>query len=448
MAPTNAAPNLLVIVTDEERERCGFPASVRFPNRDRIAARGVSFTAHHAQAFPCTPSRATMFTGVHAGVTGMRDNVDFRWQPAMSPSVPTLGHVLRGVGYKTAYKGKWHLGLDPDRPRSLDGFGFGYWDGTDMHGLPYEGWLRDGATAASAADWLADHGAGTEPWCLVVSFVNPHDIMLYPRFRKPFVRDWGVDTPGGDSLSTKPSVQKRWARACDATSGRVWLPRTWRMILNAYVDLHDMVDVHIGTVVDALAVSGAEDRTVVVFTSDHGDMAGSHGLRQKGAMLYRENVNVPLTVVWPRVTPPGSRCAVPTAATDLVPTLCSIAQAPVPDLPGRDLTPLLRDPMGPGVGRRDGVLVVSESRSSMGLPRPPLVCDDPRGFLRGVVTSRFKFGRYFTPGRWDRRDLHDVELYDLDSDPSELTNRALDPAMRGVRDDLDALLAELVRTEL
>lgn len=448
MDPIDGPRNLLVIVTDEERERCGFPPSVRFPNRDRIAARGVSFNAHHAQAFPCTPSRATMFTGAHAGVTGMRDNVDFRWQRAMSTSVPTLGSLLRAAGYRTAYKGKWHLGLDRESPRSLDRFGFGDWDGHDMAGRPYEGWRRDGATAASAARWLADHSAGTEPWCLVVSFVNPHDIMFYPRFRKPFVGDWDVETPVFDDLSTKPRVQRRWARACDATSGHVWLPRTWRMILNAYIDLHAMVDAHIGTVVDALAASGAEDRTVVVCTSDHGSMAGSHGLRQKGAMLYRENANVPLSVVWPRVTPPGSRCAVPTAAADLVPTLCSIAGARIPELPGRDLTPLLHDPMVTTVGRRDGVLVLSESRSSMGLPSPPVVRDDPRGFLRGVVTSRYKFGRYFTPGRWERRDLHDVELYDTDDDPSELVNRALDPSMRGVRDDLDALLAELVRTEL
>lgn len=442
-------PNVLLVLTDEERQRSGFPESVRFPNRDRLASAGVTFTAHHAQAIPCTPSRATMLTGAHSPATGMRDNVNFDWQDAMSPCVTTVGDRLRSAGYTTAYKGKWHLGLDRHNPRSLDGFGFGDWGGRDVHGRPYEGWLRDGSTAASAAGWLAEHAGDDDPWCLVVSFVNPHDIMLYPRFRKPLVRDWGVAVPADDDLSTKPRVQRRWAKTCDAIAGPVWTDRTRRMIVNAYIDLHLMVDVHIGTVLDALDASPAAADTVVVFTSDHGDMAGSHGLRQKGAMLYKENLNVPLTVVWPGVAPAGTECAALTAAADLVPTLCAIAGADAGGLPGQDLTPLLAAPTAGAVRGRDGVLVLSESRSSMGLPRPRLLGpDDPRGLMRGVVTPQHKFARYFSPGRASRRELHDVELYDIHADPGELVNLARDPGYRGVRDELDCLLSELVRSEL
>ena len=121
------------------------------------------------------------------------------------------------------------------------------------------------------------------------SFVNPHDIMLYPRFRKLRVREHGVDLPPNfsDDLTTKPVTQRYWKATCDVTAGVVRNERAWRRLINAYVDLHAEVDHHLGTVLDSLVASGCQQNTLVVSTSDHGDMAGAHGLRQKAANLYR-----------------------------------------------------------------------------------------------------------------------------------------------------------------
>ncbi len=451
-----ARPNILVILTDEERERCWWPASVRLPARERLARRGVRFTEHHVHSMPCSPSRSTIVTGQHAHRTGVLDNVDFPWQSSMDDDVATFGTLLRDAGYETAWHGKWHLSrrseleADDGAP-SLERHGFSGWTGPDVHGSPFAGHRRDGRFAEQAARWLRARSYRTRPWCCVVSFVNPHDIMLYPRFRKLRVDDWGVDLPANaaDSLADKPRVQRRWRAVCDGLAGRVRSDERWRMIANAYIDLHVEVDRHIGTVLDALAASGAEDETFVIFTSDHGDMAGAHGLRQKGAFVYRETVNVPLTIAGPGIAAPGTTCGELTAAIDLVPTLCGLAGAPVPsDLPGRDLTPLVLAPPPSGAQRpraRPGsaVLFVHDAHSSIG-PQGPT-----RGFGRGLYDGRWKYARWFVPGAQEAApDACDLELYDTYEDPHEMRNLAYTAAGAAQVADFESRVRALVQQQI
>ena len=439
-------PNLLVLLTDEERERAWWPASVRLPHRERLAARGMTFGAHHVHAMPCSPSRSTIFTGLHTHSTRVLDNVDFGWQGSMPRSVPTLGTRLRSAGYRTAYVGKWHLTTHDGLADGLEPYGFGHWIPPDRHGAPYLGHRHDGGTARQAADFLARHGHDSEPWALVVSFINPHDIMLYPRFRKLRVHDWGAELPPNfdDDLSTKPAVQRRWRAVCDLTGGRVRKADVWRMIANAYIDLCVEVDRHVGTVLDALAASGAQSDTLVVSTSDHGDLAGAHGQRQKGAFVYREVVNVPLTIAWPGVTQPGTHSDELTAAVDLTPTLLSAAEADptvTAGLPGHDLTPLLGDPTARSPRAR--ALFVHDAYTSIG-PQGPC-----RGFLRGSTDGRWKFGRYFLPGRQHAPLSEcDLELYDTHEDPLELRNLAYEPGYASVVDEQSSATDELIAAEL
>lgn len=443
-------PNILLILTDEERERVWFPDRVRFPNRERLAASGMRFTNHHVHTFPCTPSRATILTGRHAAATGMFDNVNFNWQPALSPEIPTLGHRLSQAGYRCAYLGKWHLG-GSSRRDGLSRYGFADWNGPDTHGTPYLGHFIDGRIAGQAARWITRQADDGQPWLLVCSFVNPHDIMLYPRFRKPRVRDHGAQLPPNfaDSLLTKPVTQRHWRTTCDVTAGRVRDEHSWRMLINAYIDLQLEVDGHLGTVLDALKSVGAVSKTLVISTSDHGDLAGAHGLRQKGANLYRENVQVPLTMSWPGTI--GESCSTRrlSAAIDLLPTLLTVARVPAADsgrnwLPGRDLTPLWSNPER---AVRDSVLITSDAFSSIGPAGPH------RGFLRGIVTERHKYGRYFLPGEQAQgRVAADLELYDRETDPAELRNLAhpetAEPGTDRLIDEFDRSLDALIAAEI
>lgn len=436
-------PNILLLITDEERERVWFPDHVRFPNRERMAAGGMQFTNHHVHTFPCTPSRATILTGRHAASTGMFDNTNFNWQQPLDPAIPTLGHRLSAAGYTCGYVGKWHLGGE-SRRNGLQQYGFQDWKGPDAHGTPYLGHFKDGRTADRAARWIAEH-ADRGPWLLVCSFVNPHDIMLYPRFRKPRVTDHGAQIPPNfaDDLSTKPLTQRYWKVTCDVTGGTVRDERAWRRLINAYIDLNLEVDSHIGTVLDALARSGAESNTLVMSTSDHGDLAGAHGLRQKAANLYRENAQVPLTMCWPGTITAGSSSSRLSGAVDLLPTLLSVAGAPQTDrLPGRDLSPLWSDPHR---AVRDSVLVTSDAFSSMGPAGPH------RGFLRGIITETHKYGRYFMPGEQHRgRAAADLELYDRLEDPAEMRSlvhgQGSDTAT--LIEDLDRRLDALIAAEV
>lgn len=438
-----ARPNILLILTDEERERVWFPAGVRFPNRERLVAKGMRFANHHVHTVPCTPSRATILTGRHAARTGMFDNTNFNWQQPLDPAIPTLGHLLSETGYRCGYLGKWHLGGE-SRRAGLQQYGFQDWHSPDAHGAPYLGHFIDGHTAEHAAQWITRHAGHAQPWLLVCSFVNPHDIMLYPRFRKPRVHNHGAELPPNftDDLTTKPITQRYWRTTCDVTGGVVRDEKAWRRLINAYIDLQLEVDGHLGTVLDALAASGAEPNTLVVTTSDHGDLAGAHGLRQKAANLYRENLHVPLTMTWPGNIPAGQSTDRLSGAVDIVPTLLAVADAQAPGpLPGRDLSPMWSDP---DRMIRDSVLVTSDAFSSLGAAGPH------RGFLRGIVTENHKYGRYFRPGEQRLgRASADLELYDRAADPAEVRNLAFGrPEAVSLIGDLDRRLEDLIAAEM
>lgn len=418
---------------------------------------------HHTPTAPCTPARSTFFTGLHAPASGMTDNVGGSGfvdrlldatgsaNASLDTAVPTLGTLVQQAGYHTAYIGKWHLS-NPVGPDTTGLIGYGFDGSHDIlgGGGPDEGLHEDPGVVDRAARWLRDNARRPEPWLCVVSLVNPHDMMFCPRFyRLTDVPDHGADVPPNfeSDLSTKPRVQSIWRTLNHIVGGampeEISSPdgrRQWRQWGNWYLELMLRTDELIGRVLDSLNASGAAQNTVVVRVSDHGELGGAHGLRQKGAMIYRENNRVPLTIADPRA--PGTHGNITSCLTshiDIVPTLAALAGVTAAG-PGRDLTPLLADPAG---DTREAILLTSDAKSSGGQSPGVRYC------LRGTITPRYSFARYSTAAELDGpREAFEYELYDRHNDPLEMRNLGHDPVAGPLIDDLNGLVDELIAEEL
>ncbi|MBI2857892.1 MAG: sulfatase-like hydrolase/transferase, partial [Chloroflexi bacterium] len=344
---SRARPNILLILSDEERQRRWIPKGLTMPHRQRLIDEGLEFTRFYAHSIPCSPSRASLITGRYLPQHGVTDNVGYPWQQELDPSIPTLGHLLRRAGYYTAYIGKWHLSHG-DRP-NMESYGFSDWSGNDrlFRGKAQTGLYFDPIIARQAVAWLRAHTAsGPKPWFLIVSLVNPHDVMWFPadqpwyqaalqkssperleqyrqvtkKFAAECKAEFGKELPMAfpyeydevfdtlppnfdDDLFTKPPVQRQWLWSQQhlLLQGDVERHdrRTWLRMLDYSWHLHQENDRHLGAVLQALEASGHWDDTIVIFTSDHGDMCGSHGLRSKGPFVYEEITRIPLYVRGP-----------------------------------------------------------------------------------------------------------------------------------------------------
>jgi arylsulfatase len=500
-------PNILFITTDEERAVLPHAAGFELPARQRLLERGTAFDRYYVASAQCSSSRSVIYTGRHMPVTEIFDNDNMPYIRPLDPELGTLGTMLRSAGYHCSYQGKWHLsGLykEPGDPRStvddLEPYGFSDWnDWGDIDGGAWAGLRVDPIIAGQAAKWLRDRApvvAADQPWFLAVNFVNPHDIMSFdyggerdvaapPNLAEAMVvrppadvplyaRSWDAELPGShhDDLSGAAPAVREYAAAMDTMFGRVPDDEAWRRGISFYLNCIRDVDRSIDVVLDALEASGQADRTVVVLTSDHGEMAGGHGLRQKGNLVYDENFHVPLVVCHPDVTG-GSRTDALGSAVDLAPTLLDIAGVDdstraerFPGLHGRSLLPTLS-----GDTVRDGVLTAVEivttlddgfwrslgepdgpERVASGQLRPDFT---KRGFLRGYTDHRYTFGRYFSPLEPNRprtleqlRADNDVVLYDRASDPDERVNLADDPAHDALVDELSQRLEALIDAEI
>ncbi|MGI8940255.1 MAG: sulfatase-like hydrolase/transferase [Iamia sp.] len=410
-------PDVIIVMTDEERAVPPYESDEVQAWRDATLTgrkwfddHGVRFDRHYTGSLACVPSRPTLFTGQYPDVHGvtqtdglgkLADDSRMRWM--REGEVPTLGHWFRAAGYDTHYDGKWHIShadlIDPETGRPLatnrgDGtvipeavqayldadplgpFGFSGWVGPEPHGAPLAnaGLRRDPLIADRVVAWLEDRyrrrAAGDadalRPFLLVASFVNPHDIVLFPAWkRKSPIEASPLDPPSvpaaptaEEDLSTKPAAQIAYRAAYPTGYGPApYIDRLYRENAQEYRDLyyrlHAECDGPIDRVRRAVTEGGSED-AVLVRTADHGDLLGAHGgLHQKWFNLYDEASRVPFTLVR---TGRGATTArvvddMPTSHADIIPTLLSAAGADqaalaaelagsfseVHPLPGRDL---------------------------------------------------------------------------------------------------------------
>jgi arylsulfatase A-like enzyme len=500
-------PNILLITTDEERAHIPRPDGFSLPARERIAAKGVSFERYYAASAQCSSSRSVIYTGQHLPITQIYDNDNMPYVRPLDPALGTIGTMLRTAGYYCTYKGKWHLSnayVDPARPAStvdaLEPYGFSEWnDWGDIDGGAWAGLKVDPVIAGQAAAWLRNRApsvAADSPWFMAVNFVNPHDIMSFDYGGRPQVQlppglahavvtkppaavpvyepVWAVDLPASvhDDLSGAAPAVREYAEMLNVAFGPVAGDDAWRAGISFYLNCLRDVDRSITLVLDALVASGQSDRTVVIFSADHGDLVGSHGLRQKGNLVYDENFHVPLTISHPDWSGGVSTAAL-ASAVDLAPTILAFAGVDderrgndFPSLNGHALTTVLD-----GGEVRDGVLTAVESITTLdasfwhhfsdpdvgariqdGSLRPDWA---KRGFLRGYTDQRYTFGRYFsplTPSRPTGLDElfaeNDVVLYDRAVDPAEVQNLALDPAQRPLVADMCRKLEALIDAEV
>jgi arylsulfatase A-like enzyme len=500
-------PNLLLITTDEERFRVPRPEGYALTARERIAESGITFERYYAASTQCSSARSVMYTGQHVPVTQIYDNDNMPYVRPLDPGLGTLGTMLRAQGYYCTYQGKWHLSnayIDPANPVStvdaLEPYGFSEWnDWGDIDGGAWAGLRVDPVIAGQAVKWLRERAAAVaeeQPWFMAVNFVNPHDIMSFDygsassvelplglahavKMKPPadipiYLRQWDVEVPTNahDDLSGAAPAVREYAKMLDIVFGRVTSDEHWRAGINFYLNCLRDVDRNIEVVLDALEASGQADRTIVIFTADHGEMAGAHGLRQKANFVYDENFHVPLMIRHPDFAGGGTTSAT-ASAVDLAPTLLAFAgvdearwTADFPTLHGRSLVPALT-----GEQVRDGVLTAVESVIGLDAefwaafsdPEAPkrLMSGDlrpdfrKRGFLRGYTDERHSFGRYFSPIDPNRpTDLeslfahNDVVLYDRIADPDETDNLALDPAHQHLIAEYSTKLEQLISNEI
>ena len=501
--PPEAKRNILFITFDQQMFQTVQAEGFRQPALDRLADRGVVFANHYIASAVCTPSRAVIYSGLAPQVNGVQEEMMFGWTPSLSTDDVSLGTAMKQLGYSTAYFGKFELDRDIVYPKpgvnyadALKEYGFDVWQPYgEVTGETNQGFEADDAIAAEGIRWLRTNAESLreedEPWFVVISLINPHDIFfadvnapgesvqksLDPELiSKPpasarYQKQW--DFPLWSTLDEplqapgRPENHWEFYRGIANVMGDIPTERRdmWRAYNNYYLNLVIDKDRTIGHVLDALDDLDLWKDTVVVFTSDHGELAGSHGgLRNKGPVSYEQNVHVPMIVVDPDVEG-GQITRALTSHIDLLPTLVGLTGAPQEDtagitkgLPGRDFSTVLADPSGAQPDEvRPGILFNFVGLSSVnerfftsifekGFGKdgafaftPAELVDnqpdlDKRGFLSMTFDGRYKFGRYYAPSQFNTprtmEELmawNDLELFDLKKDPDESNNLALKP---------------------
>ncbi len=343
-------PNILFILVDELRYPTAFPQGISdpgqflakfMPNLYKLWQAGVKFGKYHTAANACTPARGTLITGLYSQQNWLITTIlskpapnpaVVRLQPALNPAFPTYGKLLRASGYDTPYFGKWHVSIPvqtspfPRQPLGLDAYGFDYRTypdptGTNLQGAygsdfiqnptPDETYLSDVDRANAAVEFLQGRQPSDKPWCLTVVPPNWESSNHLTEQGKPttqlFIKEfqqlvWGgvtddptQNTPAARTVESYPNEELGFGVAKMEYA-------YWQRGLDSYTQIMGVVDVQIGRVLDALngLPSSIVENTVIVFTSDHGEYAGAHGLPQgKLGSVYEEAWRIPLIVVDP-----------------------------------------------------------------------------------------------------------------------------------------------------
>ena len=415
---TDRRPNLLFVFADQMRGQdmgCAGNVAVRTPVLDRLAAEGMYFVRAFANAPVCTPSRGAILTGRYA-----HQHLAVANDLPLGPDETTIAHVLRDAGYRTGYVGKWHLdGMPRDKftPPGPRRFGFDFWaawncDHRYFGGRVYrdspEPVLLEGYEPAAQTDLALEFLRSDDgrPWCLFLSWGPPHN-----PYEKAPERYRAMYDPARVAL--RPNVPDLCAERARRDLAGCWAHVT-------------ALDAELGRLLAALEASGQAGRTIVVFTSDHGDMLGSQG-RQRKEQPWEESVRVPLLVRWPGRVPAGRTSAALVSTVDLAPTLLGMMGLEVPArMTGADLAPLVR-------GRADAgpaaVLLQEIVPLDEGLYQGV-------GEWRAIRTPRYTYARR----RWGEPWL----LYDNEADPYQQANLAASAEHRGLREQLEAELGRLL----
>ena len=453
-----AKPNILWICSDQQRWDtlgCYGNKFVRTPTLDRLAANGTQFEHCFSQSPVCTPSRASFLTGRYPRTTRARQNGQ-----GIPEDEVLVTKMLADAGYACGLSGKLHL--SPCNPkwckemerRIDDGYGAFHWShhsGGGWDTNEYHLWLKEKGHAfmqdshpeckyinlgppeeLHQTTWCAEKAIdfmqekqGT-PWLFSVNMFDPHHPFDAPEERLEHYMDMLKDIPLPNyeegELENKPRYQKIDHTGPYGGGGAHYDVKTekdHRMIRASYWAMCDIIDSQVGRMLDALDQTGQIDNTIVIFTSDHGEMLGDHGIYLKGPYFYEPAVRVPLIISWPgHVLAQKSTALV--ELTDIGQTLLdALGMAHHEGMQGRSLWPLL-------TGKADGKThrddVYCEYYNALSGHK------DPPAHLTMVRTDRYKIVV--------DHNASSGELYDLEKDPDETHNRWDDKSLSDVKMDM------------
>jgi choline-sulfatase len=428
---TNGLPNLVLIITDQERWPQHWPDFFsNLPAMQQLMNTGFTFENAFAGACMCSPSRATFLTSNYPAVTGVTTTGSPEPPHALPPpsKFPNLATVLAKAGYQTiVWKGKWHLsgGNGPND------YGFSGWDAPDAGvDLNPDGNTLGGGKPDNDGRFLDDVlgflSTATAPFALVASFVNPHDVFVGQN--GPQMSGYGSgDTLPGISVPLPANADENLATKPRAQAGMQWQSswaQTQQDYVNFYAYLQNLVDTQIQQILGALNL----DETLVIRIADHGEMGVSHGLVEKFYNAYEESIHIPLIFSNPVVWPAGSGQTTTSMASllDLMPTLASLlgVRDSFPGFKGKDLTKVL---VNPSDSARDHIHFTYDDESG---PGPSII--------RTIRTSQYAYSVYFVADGSDA----DWELYDLAADPLENDNVAGTSQYGTIQQSLDTDLVK------
>lgn len=399
-------PNIILLMCDQLRFDalgCYGNNQIHTPNIDRIALNGSTFDNHFVQNPVCSPSRCTVLTGRYPKNHGTRDN-----GIPLRDSEITLPQVLRDNGYVTAAIGKMHITTqfvpkeDEQDDWPEDNYGFEViHTSCDCKTGEYLNWLKAESPAdyeevkaqgerkmkedrASAADkdlsgppqvyqsginplfhqshWIADRtidlireSGKEQPFFAFCSFVDPHHPFDPPEPYASMYDPDSLEEPIGreGELEDKPPHFMKARTACGFSNEkydyRKLSPHNWGQVKAAYYGMITQIDDNIGRILEAVKEKGIENDTLIMFTNDHGELMGDHGLLFKGPFHYDSIIKSPMVLKWPGMVPQGSRYSQITEHVDIMPTLLEYAGIRPPyGVQGSSMASILRGDKGAG----------------------------------------------------------------------------------------------------
>ncbi|MHC4623049.1 MAG: sulfatase family protein [Planctomycetota bacterium] len=426
-AVTGGRPNIIFIMSDDHASHaisCYGSRVNRTPNIDRLAAEGMRFNNCLGVNSLCSPSRAAILTGKYPHVNGVTTN-----GVPLDGSQQTFPMLLQKAGYETAMIGKWHLGSGPrgfDYWNVLPGQGR-YWDPEMVKmGKKYThpGYLTDIITDESIR-WLRER-TRREPFLLLCQYKAAHVPHRYPRkYSRMYVEDLPEPATFDDDYASR---SKALAEECrysklinikkgdlsgneppEGLTGHAYKKWVYQTFFKGYLRVIAAMDESIGRLLDYIDLSGLAENTVVVYTSDNGFFLGDHGFYNK-MWMYEQSLHMPLIVRYPRGIRPGAVNDDIVTNIDFAPTFLDYAGVTRPlDMQGSSLRALLQN-RRPADWRR---AMYYRYYGDYGVA--------PH---YGIRTRRYKLIHFHSMGEW--------ELFDLEKDPNELTNRCDDPEYAGI----------------
>jgi arylsulfatase A-like enzyme len=409
--------NLLIIETDEHHFStlgCYGGTIVKTPNIDWIAKNGALCTSFYATTPVCSPSRASLVSGLYPQKTPVTTN-----NIPLDDSIVTFAEILKRQGYATGYAGKWHLDGSgkpqwaPQRKFGFDDnrfmFNRGHWKkfidtptgpqvgGRNKQGKPsYD--LSGADEKTFSTDWLCDKAVDfivknkTKPFCYMVSLPDPHGPNTV---RAPYDSMYAnVKVPIPPTLKRKPNQIPAWGKSAGVTAAQL------QRLMRNYYGMVKCVDDNVGKVIEALRANKLLDKTIVVFTSDHGDLCGEHGRLNKG-VPYEGSARIPFLIYCPKKVKSGTVVHEALSNIDFLPTVMSLLDVPLKQkVDGRDASALF---MGKSDKGWEDIAIIR----STGQP------GKPGNAWISAVTKRYKLVYSTNEEPW---------LIDLKSDPNEVSN--------------------------